>query len=57
MTPALMVTLEFAITAGAAVVWAGWEYWKIRPGKADEPPPKRAAPDADSPEDPRHPER
>ncbi len=56
MTPALMVTLEFVITAGAAVVWGGWEYWKIRPGKTEDPPPQRAARQAGSPEDPGHPE-
>ncbi len=22
---------------GAAVAWAAWEFWRIRPGKTDEP--------------------
>lgn len=51
-----MVILEFVITGGAAVVWAAWEYWKIRPGKVDEP--NGGAPDSRaSPEDTRHPDR
>lgn len=51
-----MVILEFLITGGAAMVWAAWEYWKIRPSKTDEP--SGVAPDTrTSPEDPRHPDR
>ncbi len=57
---------ELVIFDGAAVGWAAWEFWKIRPGKppkADEPSafsPTRNKPAPTQPElpdPPRHPER
>lgn len=45
---------------GAAVVWAAWEFWRIRPGKTDkaEPPSAFTRPPSESalPEPPGHPE-
>ncbi len=50
---------EFLLFGAVALGWAAWEYWSIRPGKADRKPPADApAPHArDLPEGPGHPER
>jgi hypothetical protein len=45
---------------GAAVAWAAWQFWTLRPGKEDKAEASsafaRAKPEAVSPETPRHPE-
>ena len=46
---------EFLFFDGVALAWAAWEYWQIRPGKADKSPDNPKQPDG-SPEDPGHPE-
>jgi hypothetical protein len=46
--------MEFLLFDGAALAWAGWEIWSVRPGKDNAEPEKRAQP---SNETPRHPER
>jgi hypothetical protein len=48
--------LEFLITGGAAMAWAAWEYWSIRPGRKD-PTSGEAPGKSASPEDPRHTDR
>ena len=47
--------LEFLLFNGGALVWAGWEYWQIRPSKSDRDA-ARDTPPPPSPEDPGHPE-
>ncbi len=45
--------MEFLLFDGAALAWAGWELWSVRPSQ-DEAAKKR---DAASKESARHPER
>jgi hypothetical protein len=51
---------ELILFDGAAVAWAAWEMWKLRPGKTDkaEAPSAfaRVEPETASPEAPGHPE-
>jgi threonine/homoserine/homoserine lactone efflux protein len=45
--------MEFLLFDGAALVWAGWEIWSVRPGKDQAETAKKPSP---SRETPRHPE-
>ncbi len=45
--------MEFLLFDGAALAWAGWEIWSVRPGKDKAETAKMPGP---SNETPRHPE-
>jgi hypothetical protein len=52
MNRLLLIIYEPALFLLAALGWAGWELWSIRPGKGDKPPGPSIPPPTDPPPGP-----